>query len=151
MSRVGLYLRLIPIFLLCVSLQADAQSGSQTARFPESRSYSPGDMWLNWSPSERTGFIRGFIVGHNDGFRAACAISIDANNASTNVNQGFDPCLEKLHLFKKELPFYAQAISDFYKQHSEDKDVPLRILLLQLDQRTPEEVHQWLKKGIGSP
>jgi hypothetical protein len=147
MSRVGLYARLIPMLLLCVTLQVDGQSGSKTARFPETRSYSPGDMWLSWSPSERTGFVRGFIVGQNDGFRAACAISIDANTTSASVNQGIDPCLEKLHVFKKDLSDYGQFITDFYNKHSEDKDVPLRILLLQADQRTPEEVHQWLKEG----
>jgi hypothetical protein len=144
MIRTRSYICLM--LFLCVGSQLDGQSGSRTARFPESRSYSPGDMWLKWSPSERTGFVRGFIVGHDDGFREACTILVAANNAATSVNGGIDPCLVKLHLFKKDLSYYGQFITDFYNQHSEDRDVPLRILLLQADQRTPEEVHQWLGK-----
>jgi hypothetical protein len=146
MNRMKFYARLVPMLLLCVNMRLDGQSGSKTSRFPETRSYSPGDMWLSWSPSERTGFVRGFIVGQNDGFRAACTISIEANTDSTIVNQGSDACLEKLHLFKKELSDYSRFITDFYDKHSEDKDVPLRILLVEADQRTPEEVHQWLRK-----
>jgi hypothetical protein len=146
MIQVRFYVYFALILLLCVGLKLDAQSGSQTARFPESRSYSPGHMWLKWSPSERTGFVRGFIVGRDDGFREACMISADANNAAISVNGGFGSCLERLHLFKKDLSYYVQFITDFYNQHSEDRDVPLRILLPQADQRTPEVVHQWLGK-----
>jgi hypothetical protein len=114
-------------------------------RFPESRSYSPGKIWLGWSLSERTGFVRGFIVGHEEGYRQACTAS-GANNRATTSTTGLDPCLEKRHLFKKDLSYYEQFVTDFYNRYTEDCDVPLRVLLLQADERTPNEVHEWLAK-----
>lgn len=136
-SKSRLYL-LLPV-LLCGVLQLNAQAGS--LRFPESRSYSPGKLWLGWSPAERTGFVRGFIVGNVDGYRRACAIS---RAVDTNPSDTADPCLKELHLFHHEPPYYEKFVTDFYKAHSEDRDVPLRILLLQADEKTPEQVHQWL-------
>src|SRR3954447_18564715 len=63
----------IVTMLLCVVSQALGQAG--TARFPESRSYSPGKLWLEWTLPERTGFVRGFIVGHGEGYQQACNAS----------------------------------------------------------------------------
>jgi hypothetical protein len=141
-SKSRLYLLLT--ILLCAVSQLHAQAGG--LRFPESRSYSPGKLWLEWSPSERTGFVRGFIVGHDDGYRQACAIS-KAVGPHPSVAGVLDPCLKELHLFHNDLPYYAKFVTDFYTTYSEDRDVPLRILLLQADQKTPEQVHQWLATG----
>lgn len=136
---------LVTILLLCLPCYVESQAGSPSVRFPESRSYSPGRIWLEWSPSERTGFVRGFIVGHEEGYRQACTASV-TNNRVTASTTGFDPCLEKRHLFKKDLSYYEQFVTDFYNRYTEDRDVPLRILLSQADERTPNEVHEWLAK-----
>jgi hypothetical protein len=102
-------------------------------------------MWLEWGVPERTGFVRGFIVGHKEGHEGVCT-SLAADSRSVASASGFDPCLAKRHLFKKDLSYYEQLITDFYNQYSEDRDVPLRILLLQADERTPKEIHVWLAK-----
>lgn len=136
---------LLLVLLLCLASHVEGQAVSPPpARFPESRSFSPGKTWLAWSPSERSGFVRGFIVGHEEGYRQACTIS-EAGSRAT-LPTGFDPCLEKRHLFKRDLSHYEQFITDFYRQYAEDRDVPLQVLLLQADERTPKEVHDWLAK-----
>lgn len=129
--------------LLCLTVQIQGQGDS--LRFPESRSYSPGKLWLRWDHGERTGFIRGFILGYGDGYQGACRAS-ESNNASQGIPKGFDPCLQQRHLFGKDVRFYEQFITDFYNRYTMDRDVPLRVLLLQADERNPDQVHQWLTK-----
>ena len=141
--RVVLMLLVIVLLLLAMASQIVEKGSSRAARFPESRSYSPGAMWLKWSEAERTGFVRGFIVGHDDGFRSACLASV-RTKGSSNIDDGTDPCLGKLHPFMKEVSYYERFTTDFYNRYPDDQDVPLRILLLQEDQRTAPEVHQWL-------
>lgn len=145
MNRLDSYARLSVFLLVCIAWPMEAQTGPPSVRFPESRSYSPGTMWLEWSASERTGFIRGFIVGHEDGYRQACTVA-ESGKQPASATTGFDPCLEKRHLFRQDVSHYKHYITDFYKQYPEDRDVPVRILLMQADQKTPKEVHQWLAK-----
>jgi hypothetical protein len=130
--------------LLCLGTRLQAQNKSPL-RFPESRSYSPRKIWLEWNRAERTGFVRGFIVGHGDGYREGC-MSLESSGHDLDAKTGLDPCLEKRHLFRKNVASYEKFVTDFYNQYSEDRDVPLRILLLQADERTPREIHQWLAK-----
>jgi hypothetical protein len=143
MSTSKLHVCIMLTMLFCVVSPAHGQAGP--ARFPESRSYSPGKLWLQWTPSERTGFVRGFIVGHGDGYRQACNVSTAISPTPTKA-EDFDPCLKKQHLFERDLAYYEKFITDFYTQYSRDQDVPLRVLLLQADQRTIQEVHEWLSK-----
>jgi len=117
------------VLLLLPARQASAQT-KPPLRFPESRSYSPGEIWLAWNQSERIGFVRGFILGHEEGYRLACT--------------GDALCLNKQHLFKKDLSQYEQCITEFYDRHSGDRDVPFRVLLMQADRRTADELHEWL-------
>ena len=42
--------------------------------------------------------------------------------------------------------FYEQFITDFYSRYTMDRDVPVRVLLQQADEKTPEELHQWLSQ-----
>jgi len=129
--------------LFCAVSHLHGQAGS--ARFPESRSYSPGKLWLEWTPAERTGFVRGFVVGHEDGYRQACNVSAAAS-PHADATTDFDPCLRKRHLFERELSYYEKFVTEFYTRYSQDRDVPVRVLLLQADQKTPEEVHGWLAR-----
>jgi hypothetical protein len=115
-------------------------------RIPESRSYSPGRDWLDWSAAERTGFIKGFIVGHGDGYQSGCrAVESDDTGSGSSKSQT-GGCLQQQHLFRKDVPFYEQFITDFYNRYSMDRDVPVRVLLLQLDDKSPDDIHHWLEK-----
>ena len=131
---------------LLLSFILPAHGQERPLRFPESRSYSPGQVWLEWSPAERTGFVRGFIVGHGEGYQSACRVAEANSVASKKASDEFDPCLQQRHLFEKQAPFYEQFVTDFYNRYSMDRDVPVRVLLLQADAKTPDEVHQWLAK-----
>lgn len=140
-SRSRLLIICSLIFLIVV---ADGQT--RPLRFPESRSISPGKIWLGWSLAERTGFVKGFIVGHGDGFMHGCQVA-EINGAESRIAPNeFDPCLKRQHLFGKQILFYEQFITNFYRRYSMDRDVPVRALLLQADEKTPDEVHQWLVK-----
>lgn len=131
----------LPLYFV---FSAYGQEGS--LRFPESRSYSPGQVWLEWTSAERIGFVRGFIVGHGNGYQSGCRIAETNRTSSKKADNGFDPCLQQRHLFRREAPFYEQFITDFYNRYSMDRDVPIRILLLHADEKTADEVHHWLAK-----
>lgn len=118
-------------------------------RFPESGSYSPGKLWLEWTQGERIGFVKGFIVGHAEGYKSGCRTAETSGSDSRGASSGFDPCLQQRHLFGKDAEFYEQFVTDFYSQYVMDQDVPVRVLLQQADKKTPEEVHQWLAKKSG--
>lgn len=143
MKRVGIWASIF-CSLFCLVLPVYGQAGS--LRFPESRSYSPGKVWLGWSPAERTGFVRGFIIGHGDGYESGCR-SAETNGSRSQVaaNQ-LDPCLQHRHLFRKDAAFYEHFITEFYSRYAMDRDVPVRVLVLQADDKTPDEVHEWLAK-----
>jgi hypothetical protein len=131
-------------FLSLISLAYGQRS---TLRFPESRSYSPGKIWLAWTPAERDGFVKGFILGHDDGYQSGCRAAAEAGSATEkHPDSDFDPCLQKRHLFRKDAAFYREFITDFYTRYPMDRDVPIRILLLQADEKNADELHQWLAK-----
>lgn len=92
MNRPKVCVFLLVLLALCLTWRVEGQTGNPSARFPESRSYSPGKAWLEWNSSERTGFVRGFIVGHEEGYRQACTAS-QADNHVTTSTTGFDPVL----------------------------------------------------------
>jgi hypothetical protein len=128
--------------LLYLGVPVCGQAGA--LRFPESRSYSPGKVWLGWSFAARTGFVRGFIVGHTDGYRSGCR-AVDTKSSTASMAQSaVDGCLQQQHLFRKTVSFYQEFITAFYTRYSTDRDVPFRILLGHADEKTPEQVHQWL-------
>ena len=145
MNRPKVCACLLVLLVLCLTWRVEGQTSNPSARFPESRSYSPGKMWLEWNSSERIGFIRGFIVGDDDGYRRACNVAT-TNESQSSVATGVGPCLEKRPLFKKDIGYYEKFVTDYYTRYSEDRDAPVRVILLQADQKTPEEVHQWLAK-----
>ncbi len=135
----------IAIFLpLFFSFSTYAQEGS--LRFPESRSYSPGQVWLEWTAAERIVFVRGFIVGHGDGYQSGCRNAETGRTTSKKAEDRSESCSQKRHLFRKQASFYEQFITDFFSRYTMDRNVPVRILLLQADEKTPDEVHQWLAK-----
>jgi hypothetical protein len=134
-------LRTCSLIAMTVSMVSLVYAQGGALRFPESRSYSPGKVWLGWSSAERTGFVRGFIIGENDGFRRACAIS---QASELRQATGDDPCLKEQHLFHKDLPYYEKFVTDFYNEYSTDRDVPVRVLVVSADDKTPAQVHQWL-------
>jgi hypothetical protein len=145
MKGPGVWTSIVFCLLFCFIFLAYGQDGP--LRFPESRSYSPGKVWLEWTSAERTGFVKGFIVGHGDGYQSGCRIAeTDRIGSPKKADDEFDPCLQQRHLFRKEIPFYENYITSFYNRYSLDRDVPLRVLLLQADEKNPEEVHQWLAK-----
>ena len=102
MKRSGVCAKVIFCSLLCLLLPAYGQVGR--LRFPESRSYSPGQVWLGWSSAERTGFVRGFIMGHGDGYQSGCRAAKTNSTESQMAANEFDPCLQQRHLFRKEAP-----------------------------------------------
>ena len=144
MKKLSVWSSVSFCILLCLVPPTYGQTGS--LRFPESRSYSPGQAWLGWASAERTGFVRGFIIGHGDGYGSGCRAAETDNTDSRMVGIELDPCLQREHLFRKDVPFYERFITDFYNRYAMDRDVPLRVLLLQADEKTPDEVHQWLAK-----
>jgi hypothetical protein len=139
-NRAKLYIALLFTTLLCVQSKLHAQSAP--LRFPESRSVSPGKLWLGWSSGERTGFVRGFLIGYDDGYRRACLT--EAVKSQPSAAEDLDPCLKEQHLFHKDLTYYVKFVTDYYMRYSGDWDVPIRELLMQADQKTPDEVHQSL-------
>jgi hypothetical protein len=143
-SNVGVHA--IFCSLLWVVVPAYGQAGS--LRFPESRSFSPGKTWLEWTPAERTGFVKGFIIGHGEGYQSGCRVAETNSIGSRRAGNESKPCLQQRHLFRKEALFYEQFITDFYDRYSMDRDVPVRVLLLQADEKTPAGVHQWLTKKV---
>ena len=140
MKRGRGWASIVTCLLLCSILPVSGQESS--LRFPESRSYSPGKLWLEWSSGERVGFVKGFIIGHAEGYKSGCRTADTGD--SRRVGRGFDPCLQQRHLFQKDAQYYEQLITDFYNRYAMDRDVPVRVLLQQVNEKTPDEVHQWL-------
>lgn len=144
MKQSRVWATIISSLGLFLFFPAYAQEGH--LRFPESRSYSPGKIWLEWTSAERSGFVKGFILGHGEGYDNACKVAEANSVASKKTDSEFDPCLQQRHLFGRKPSFYEQFITDYYNRYPTDRDVPVRVLLLQADQTTPDGVHQWLDK-----
>ena len=126
--------------VLCLSRQASGQSESHTARFPESRSIEPGKIWLHWSQSERRGSVKGFLIAYREAYRQSCVASaIDSGTDDTL-------CLARQQVFRREVAYYQSFVTEFYTRYPEDRDVPMRMLLMSADDRTQSEIHESLSK-----
>jgi hypothetical protein len=126
-------------------------SQERASRFPDSRGSFQGDLWMGWNHSQRDMFIRGFLVGHHEGFRRGCGTAVDVVKPITRPAESPEDtpigrCLAGEQVFRKEASYYEDFVTGFYTEHPEDRDLPLRILLEDSEEKTPGQVHEWVNK-----
>jgi hypothetical protein len=101
---------------------------------------------MSWNHVQRDMFIRGFLVGHREGFRRACIATIDLVKSTGKPDaNGTSSCFASEQFFRKEVSYYENFVTDFYTKYPEDRDLPLRILIEDSEEKTPEQVHEWMK------
>jgi hypothetical protein len=55
-------------------------------------------------------------------------------------------CLAQEQLLRKEVSHYENFVTGFYRKYPEDRDLPLRILIEASEEKTPEQIHEWVSK-----
>jgi hypothetical protein len=135
---------------MCVVV-GDAGGQEHASRFPESRGGFEGDLWMNWNNTQRNMFIRGFLVGHHEGFRRGCGTAVVVTKPDT---KGAGPeetpigrCLAGEQIFRREASYYEEFVTRFYTKYPEDRDLPLRTLIEDSEEKTPEQIHEWVSKA----
>ncbi len=91
-----------------------------------------GRMWLGWSAQQQKSFVFGYLWGYQLGFNSACL----AYDEATPPKSGFSLNNRPLHKcklqqldFSKDVEYYAEQISTFYKRFPTDDDVPVSWLV----------------------
>jgi hypothetical protein len=117
------------------------------SRFPDSRFVPEGDVWMSWNHSQRDMFVRGYIAGHREGYRLACRTALKVMKPLETISESpFSQCMAGGQGFRKEISHYEKFLTEFYSKYPGDRDVPLRILLAEAEDKTLEQVHEWVSK-----
>jgi hypothetical protein len=126
-------------------------STERRSRFPKAPSAFEGDFWMGWNHTERINFLRGMIIGYDDGYNKACteaeSITGEKQKEGTLAQDVYDECLKGQLRFLTSLENYEKVMTEFYSQYPGDRDLPLDRFVLMLsgpDHKTPEQIHQWL-------
>jgi hypothetical protein len=96
-------------------------------------------------------FIRGFLVGHHEGFRRGCGNGVNVTDSSAKRTESAEDtpigrCLASEQLFRKESSFYVEFVTEFYTKYPQDRDLPLRTLIEDSEEKTPEQIHEWVSR-----
>jgi hypothetical protein len=106
-----------------------------------------GDWWLKWSQSTREAYVFAYSLGYSEGHADGCnqttkhlpaAIRTEYGDAARNkcTDEGLD--------FTKGSEYFANNITQFYKQYPKDKDIYIEeVLKLLAKGLTIEEIHNY--------
>jgi hypothetical protein len=155
-SRVMLHrIYLVAIVLPLLFASSKAQEGPPLRHLPipEARVNGPsdgaqGNLWMSWSIDYRLGYVQGLLEGNYWGYLSGCT---EARSAPATPSLG-DKCLMQapaVHLRSEE---YAALVTEFYSKYPEDRELPMRHLLLMLLKpgMNVDGVHHWLDQIIES-
>lgn len=121
---------LLTILLCSFCLQDSAIQ--KHPRYEHDRTGGQGRMWLGWSAQQQHSFVFGYLHGYQLGFNSACLAYFEATPPKTGFNLGNSP-LQKCKLqqldFSKDVEYYAEQISTFYKRIPADDGVPVSWLI----------------------
>lgn len=97
-----------------------------TTRFPETRTISERKVWLSWTKEKRQGFIVGYLVGHERGYRRGC-YGVESEVKCLSREQLDSPSsTDYIPEYGKQ---YADTITTFYEKYPSEDDVPIWYVL----------------------
>ena len=147
-SHIALLALIIAGVLSCSS-KPDYGSNSRyhSTRFPQTRTISQAQVWLHWSESDRTAFVRGLVVGYRQGNHDACNTGDGrvAPSACEQRTERLPPSVSAL-ITDDAVHEYSKEMTKFYENYPEDDDVPITVLFqwLVFERKSPAEIHQLL-------
>jgi hypothetical protein len=138
------------VILLCVATCC-TRGQEHPSRFANTGRSFQGSLWMGWNGTQRDMFIRGFLVGHDEGLRRGCSsvanvTKFDAIRTESPEDSLIGKCLANQEIFRKAASYYENFVTAFYTKYPEDRDLPLQILIEDSEDKTPEQIHEWVKK-----
>jgi hypothetical protein len=129
--------------------------GSQQNRIRTVSTGAPeGSAWLQWDPSMRLGFIRGYLMAVRVGYRDGCFWYDDFARPTQQISDPnkspFARCLAAGLKFSKTPEYYSDQVTAFYSTYSKDVGIPLDELLRSLSDSEGKSLDE-IDRQIGSP
>jgi hypothetical protein len=87
-----------------------------------------GDMWVKWTEEHREDYVRGYILGHAEGYTDACYTAMKywpSPIILSNKNNPLSKCLKEMPDFSRGPEYFANQITELYSTYPQD-----RILLI---------------------
>lgn len=113
---------------------------------PAQRVCCQGDWWLKWSHEARETYVLGYMLGYSKGHADVCqqgTEDLPIPSQDGIENEPLHRCSEKEIDFSKGSDYFVKAISDFYTQYPDDRDIYPYEVLEQLGKGlTNEEIHR---------
>lgn len=107
----------------------------------------PGNTWLSWSKKSREMYVYGYAVGYQRGIHDGCYKGTKGWPGREKLSYQDDPrnkCFENELDFSKGSDYFAQAVTQYYRQYPADRVVTPDDILQQLAQgKSLAEVHQY--------
>jgi len=143
MSRTLLLLTLMGLALISRDSPPKYRPSTRTTtRFVESKGRLQGEIWLGWGSNARVQFVRGFLTGYDDGWQGACGNGV---TGLTGDRERLESCQGAAHPFHRVSDaYYVNFLTHFYLSYPEDRDIPMRMLIHFADEKTAEQVHEWV-------
>jgi hypothetical protein len=114
---------------------------------PGQRVLREGDAWLKWSHDAREEYVYGFSAGYATGYENACRLMDAVWRDSKEVELENDPlqkCFDKEDPLSRNVDYYSDAVTDFYKRYPDDRDLMIWEVLEQLAKGlTVEHIHHY--------
>jgi hypothetical protein len=69
-------------------------------------------------------------------------------NATGQISEKnrYSLCLQPQHEFQSAINRYEEFVTAFYLDYPDDRDLPIRMLLKFADEKSLEQVHQWVNQ-----
>jgi hypothetical protein len=87
-----------------------------------------GDTWINWTEGHREDYVRGYILGHAEGYTDACYRMAEYWPSPIILGNEKNPlskCLKQMPDFSRGPEYYSKQITELYSTYPKD-----RILLI---------------------
>lgn len=82
--------------------------------------FAEGETWMRFSPMQRDGFVRGYIVAYRDAAHHGC---------SFGKGPDYSACMDEMPQFGKPAESYVSSMTEFYTRYPQDRTLPLTFLL----------------------
>ena len=128
-------LALATLLIICSSFSSSAQ-----------RECCQGDTWIKWDEDHRADYVRGYILGHAEGYTDACYRAMKYWPSPITLGSENSPlsrCLKEMPDFSRGREYYSKQITELYNTYPQDRILLITEVLTELvNGKSIQDIHQ---------
>jgi hypothetical protein len=105
-----------------------------------------GDNWMKWTEEHREDYVRGYILGHAEGYTDACYKAMKywpSPILLSDENNPLSRCLKGMPDFSRGPECFSKQITELYSTYPEDRILLITEVLTELTSGKPiQDIHK---------